>query len=622
MKIIMKIKEHDFMSKTVLKLFSVALVITLFAAMFATPAADIKLTAAENIVAEAPAEEETTDAVTTETTEADVDDTTEPEEGPSVSVPATTGLSLDNAFRKDMAGFMGIQKWFYNLINSILDTVLRGVVTLLPVPSSWVNKEDYVTKNFYDGMDSFLTEPAEEAVWNVGYASASLVEGFDFQKENFYMGGYFHYPPLKSQGYLDDLRVRVYAINDNSGRGTALFAILDGSGFTNTDVRAVRALLADYAAEHDIVSINIAATHVHSAVDIQGLGGDIAAAFTKNPLNVLLGRDAFRENGKSKKYMDNLFAKTVECIKAAVEDLKPGTLYYSDIDASEYIKDKRKPIVFDPNLNTFKFVPADGSTETYIVNFPSHLTGMPQSNDMATSDYMYYLEEGLKNAYAEQEKDVNLAFMLGANLAMSTERAPLDLPADTPAIEAIAAYGHRLSELILDESNVWNEIAPLFNIKTQEIFIKIENPILLAAGKTGLVNNTAVRTGPGAFDVAMVSEMSYVELGTDDYGFAFALMPGEVAPELAWGGTMTADEAWNGYDWELPEMADMVGGRRLLVCSQMNDAVGYIVPDNDYGPWLEAEEHYEETLSLGPHAASTFVNLFSALVDSVKNANV
>ena len=134
MKIVMKIKEHDFMSKTVLKLFSVALVITLFAAMFATPAADIKLTAAENIVAEAPAEEETTDAVTTETTEADVDDTTEPEEEPSVSVPATTGLSLDNAFRKDMAGFMGIQKWFYNLINSILDTVLRGVVTLLPFP--------------------------------------------------------------------------------------------------------------------------------------------------------------------------------------------------------------------------------------------------------------------------------------------------------------------------------------------------------------------------------------------------------------------------------------------------------------------------------------------------------
>ncbi|HQD73193.1 MAG TPA: hypothetical protein PLY67_07235, partial [Clostridiales bacterium] len=111
-------------------------------------------------------------------------------------------------------------------------------------------------------------------------------------------------------------------------------------------------------------------------------------AFTTNPLRVLIGRDAFRENGKSKVYMDNLVAKTVECLKAAFEDLKPGKLYYSAVNAYEYIKDKRLPIVFDPNLNTFKFVPNDGSAETYIVNFTSHLTGLPQSNDIASSDYI------------------------------------------------------------------------------------------------------------------------------------------------------------------------------------------------------------------------------------------
>jgi len=600
------------MKKSVLKVFSVALVITLFAAMFATPAADLQYAAAETPVVEAPAaaepENEAQDAPTAAFMSVQAASETE---------TSTLGNPIADVLEKDKAGFSRVQKWFYNLVQSIVDTIIKGFVTLLPVPTSWVSKEDFVSENFYPGMDEFLTEPADGAVWNVGYASASLVEGLDFTKNNFYMGGYFHYPPLKAKGVYDDLRVRAFAINDNSGRGTALFAVLDGSGFTNTDVRAVRALLKEYAEENNIVSINIHATHVHSAVDIQGLGGDIATAFTTNPLRVLIGRDAFRENGKSKVYMDNLVAKTVECLKAAFEDLKPGKLYYSAVNAYEYIKDKRLPIVFDPNLNTFKFVPNDGSAETYIVNFTSHLTGLPQSNDIASSDYIYYLEQGLKEAYAQEDKEVNFAFLLGANLAMSTEKEPLNLPSGTTPIDAVAAYGAKLAELILDGGNYWDEVEPLFNIRAQEIYLKVDNGILLAAGKTGLVNNTAVRIGSGAFDVAMVSEMSYIEIGTEDFGFAIGLMPGELAPELAWGGTMKADTAWNGVDFEHEPMANEVGYRQLIICSQANDAIGYILPDNDYGPWLE-DSHYEETLSLGPNTGSTIVKIFAELVASTK----
>lgn len=43
-----------------------------------------------------------------------------------------------------------------------------------------------------------------------------------------------------------------------------------------------------------------------------------------------------------------------------------------------------------------------------------------------------------------------------------------------------------------------------------------------------------------------------------------------------------------------------------------NDAVGYIIPDNDFGPFYQ-KDHYEELLSFGKHEASALVSVFQAL---------
>ena len=114
----------------------------------------------------------------------------------------------------------------------------------------------------------------------------------------------------------------------------------------------------------------------------------------------------------------------------------------------------------------------------------------------------------------------------------------------------------------------------------------------------------------------MVSEMSYIEIGTEDFGFAIGLMPGELAPELAWGGTMKADTAWNGVDFEHEPMANEVGYRQLIICSQANDAIGYILPDNDYGPGLRTA--IMRRPSLGSQHRFNTVKIFAELVASTK----
>ena len=51
-------------------------------------------------------------------------------------------------------------------------------------------------------------------------------------------------------------------------------------------------------------------------------------------------------------------------------------------------------------------------------------------------------------------------------------------------------------------------------------------------------------------------------------------------------------------------------GERTVVFGLANDAIGYILPDNDYAMMLDFNAHYHELLSLGKGTASA---LFAAL---------
>ena len=48
-------------------------------------------------------------------------------------------------------------------------------------------------------------------------------------------------------GVIDDQAVRVICLDDSSGRGSVVFAVIDCVGISGTDIRRIRERLADFA---------------------------------------------------------------------------------------------------------------------------------------------------------------------------------------------------------------------------------------------------------------------------------------------------------------------------------------------------------------------------------------
>ena len=91
-------------------------------------------------------------------------------------------------------------------------------------------KEDFVSENFYPGMDEFLTEPPM-ALFGMWLRIHPLLKDLTLQRTTLH-GRLFHYPPLKAKGVYD-LRVGA-SPSVTIQAGHCPFAVLDGSGFTNT----------------------------------------------------------------------------------------------------------------------------------------------------------------------------------------------------------------------------------------------------------------------------------------------------------------------------------------------------------------------------------------------------
>ena len=90
--------------------------------------------------------------------------------------------------------------------------------------------------------------------------------------------------------------------------------------------------------------------------------------------------------------------------------------------------------------------------------------------------------------------------------------------------------------------------------------------------------------------------------------------------------TIGAKMAFVQYDWILPpgmcvDMEeydiDELFGEDTLCFGLANDAIGYVVPDNDYAMALIAG-HYQEMISLGKYTASTIMNGFVEIAKEVK----
>lgn len=515
-----------------------------------------------------------------------------------------------------------LKKVFIEVVGGLADNIIKGIIKVFP-QRDFVDYADYESKNFLHGTGTYRTAAAQNARWNVGYNSVSIVPD-DVLTAPYFSAGYFNNYLGKNPvtAVLDDQCFRAVAISDGSGSGIAVFVSLDGFSLSNTNVRELRSRLATFITDKKIISLNVTTTHSHYCIDTSGLGVSLLPFVGENIMAGILGKTD-ELSSTNEKFMEGLFTKGAQAVKDAVNTMKPGKLYFRTTDIEDMISDKQTPIVFDPNANTLRFVPDNQSAnEIWLINAGIHPTGYDRASTEVSAEYPYAIAK-----YAKEFAGADVAFYQGAQNEIS-KGGTIPMPEGSTEFDRIQAYGNQIAQRIIASTNDV-EVEPYLNVTHAEIFMPIENPILMAAAKLNIINNICVNTTGKLEDALLVTELGYAEFGSK---FAIAMVPGEMTPELAWGGAKTAAESWTGKNWNYPSMQE-IAGRKLIVFGLTNDQIGYIMPDNDVATTLadalggilgkdafgEKNSHYSEMLTTSRNVGSTLIKYFAAMLEDFKN---
>ncbi len=532
-------------------------------------------------------------------------------------------------------------------LNKAVDALLGFISGILPAtvkvedPSAYA---DYADDNFYDGTDEFIDEAAEGAQWQLGYASASILPA-DFSTGKYYKGGYDI--NLQLSECIDDLKVRVIALDDGSGRGVTVFAVVDCLGLANDDVKNIRAAVAQALPEVDFTSINVSATHVHSGIDTQGIYTDTFGHVFKNLFAAIIGSDNLCDPVDTD-LLATIQSQTVACVKKAVETMTTGTLEYAKTDISDYVRDRTDPEIMLDDMYCLIFNPDNGDTSTVISNFGCHPECIGYGTQLITSDFVFYTEETLNNA------GYNYMFIEGAVGTYTEENGAACDGLDLDRVDSTIRYGHEIGNILIavatgmtedeivaeyasddciytndyteealasEDCTLWyegweavvsEEVEPILNIRLQAMQIAVTNGVYKAFGKLSLANNVMYKDKAG--NVTAATEIGYMELGKN---IKVILCPGETYAELIVGGENMADFV---YDCAYDIMADE--DDVILVFDLMNDALGYIMPDNDFVYFrMKSDFSLADSwglTSVGSNAASDVYGAIYELYDSVK----
>ncbi len=564
-----------------------------------------------------------------------------------------------------------------NILTSFLDTLLRIVfdwfANLFPNGPGFAQKDDTNTdvEEFYAGTTGkFKTAPANNAQWHLGYANASLIPD-DVTNGEYFIGGYI--APENAftnvvEGVIDDMMVRCVALKDGVTGETVLFGTIDCIGITNGDIRDIRALLKDYAAANNIVSINIASTHCHSCIDTEGLWTNNLVKLLQNGINSGTQNGNDLQQGTNPEYMAFLKQKVADALKAAVEDMKPGTLTFAQKDiGEEYFNNKNRPSsdTIMSQLNRFVFTPDDASFRpTMIINIAAHpdVAGLPTSSNSGreiSGDYVYYCGELLDKA------GYNFMFFNGAIAGIYMSRGITGDGVDTPKrYHESMRYGYEIARLAIaltmteeeikadpllncadeiekygygvvgekrsdytlwyktytyasatDENgepyeqiasiDSWSPVTesvvePYLNLALKRVEVVVSNDLIQAIGKLNMANYDVFESKDvhGKKIYTTFTEVGYIEFGSK---FKAVMLPGEICQDLIVGGS-SVEMGVTGEPFTHSIVKDIFGDGTMCF-GIMNDAIGYVVPDNDY-TMGDPANHYHELISLGQYVAS------------------
>ncbi len=521
----------------------------------------------------------------------------------TVAMPASAASKVDPS----EGPMQKIESIFYMILDKLvmaLGKVLNTFIPGLDWGNTWVNYDDYQTPDtFYKGDDKFETEVKDGAVWSAGYAYGSLLEGLDILSGEYNLAGSLQtFSGKKPTEVIDDQGVNVYALSD--GDGIVVQAVIDGYGISRGDVLKIREKLVSFAAENNIISINVSVLHQHSLIDTLGMGVALIPALITNPGINAVGADITKlASGKTQKFMDNLYEVVTASVIEAVEDMEEGTLYYGSADVSDLMYDKRQPVVFDGEISRFRFDPAnEASDEIWICEAGIHCTGYSGDFDGISSDFPYYFKE-----YVKETTGADVVYVQGAELAITTERNSIQ-NAGNGKNARVKGYGIELAKRAMAIDNEI-ELDPVLNVSFTEVTLVADNPVHILAVREGIVDSVVAKKGS---DFAVITEVGYMELGNK---IGVAMIPGEIAPEILWGGAVSKEASWTGTSWDYAPMQETAGVERLICFGLNNDQIGYILTDNDIRSMFTENE---EINAASVKAGSVITEAFEGLVAAVK----
>lgn len=481
-----------------------------------------------------------------------------------------------------------------------LPELVRGIISgllsliILFVPNSTYTTIEETSKYMLTG-DEFFSYNGEK--WTVGFAKEVLTPD-DITEEDYYIAGYNTNNPAKS--VLDDMHAKAVYLDDNSGRGGVVICAVDCVGISRKDINDIRKAVIESGKIPDIKSINICATHTHSAIDTQGLWG-------KN----------FFSDGKNEEFMNRLKDLTAKAIIDSYNARKDGSLYFGTAETEGLLTDTRTPVDYDATITRIRFDPEDGSNDTYIVNMACHAECLGARTTVVSADFPAYMEKEM----IEQTGGANVVFINGAIGGLITcEKLDDVLRNFELGLEYVKEFGEDVGEAVM---SINNEISleSAINIKTEAMEIKCDNTALLLVRFLGVLNNDVAKDKDR--NISIITEVSYMELGNRQIGVY--MIPGELSPELESGNFLSAEEAANGTEAEYKSLSEMSRCEHNFVLGLCNDELGYIIPENDFylHEWLpyfnnaideSGREHYEETNSLGPEAAGAILDAMDELI--------
>ena len=570
-------------------------------------------------------------------------------------------LQVDETQSRAQQSLAKFRQIVAKLLNLLSNFVINGAVgkplsTVIPAAKTVQRYETFDLDgygDFYAGTETFLTQPAEDAVWRLGYSEKSIMPA-DFGEKPYAKGAYL--PDIfGTEMYKDDdgepeeLRVRTIVLEDGSGRGCAAFCAVDAMGLANADVRQIRAALADFAEEYDFVSINVDCTHIHTGIDSQGVWNKPVTHAANNMLQLDI------QYGVDRAFLQAIIDGVKASVMKAYAAMREGTLWYSCVNIKDYVWDRTAPISVDDTLYKLEFVPDDANEKpTVIASFGCH----PES---ASYDWDSYVDENGKKGYDKKfsadfiwymEKVANAAgrnfiFIQGNVGTITSGRGKSnDNGLDTDAHSTAMRYGYEMGYITLglnmtEEERIalnaatgdrlgiaeygdregytkWydglptvesTEVKPLLNIAHRQFFCPIDNNVVAILGKTAIADNLMLRSYLGQYYT--VTEVGYMELGDT---LKVYLSPGETFTELLKGGSGIA-----GFPYKAIRE---VLGENVIIFDLMNDAAGYVANDANFVmAGLQYNENTGELdsdtwclISYGRRAGSTFIGNFYELV--------